>query len=196
MTTVRQFTLYVVRHGECQHNVEGWIASHNDSPLTERGRAQARSTGRLLRELEPSADGLDYFASSLHRACVTMELLREAAGLSVHGYRADHRLMEQHTGDHIGIRMSEIDEEADARYRADPWNFRRPGGESHGDVFIRVGRFLETLTRDAVIVTHAQPARMLRAHWLGLDPEATMAYAVPNAGILRLSPGSESYFGD
>ena len=191
-----QLDLYVVRHGECRHNVEDWIGSHNDSPLTERGRGQAQSNGRLLRELAPSLSALDFFASSLHRACATMELLREAAGLPVSDYRADHRLMEQHVGDHIGIARDAIDAETDARYRADPWNFHRPGGESHADVYARVGRFLESLKRDSVLVTHAQPTRMVRAHYLKLSPEQVMAFDAPNAGLMRLSAGSEAWFGD
>ena len=34
-------TLYVIRHGECEHNVAGRAAAQNDSPLTTRGREQA-----------------------------------------------------------------------------------------------------------------------------------------------------------
>jgi probable phosphoglycerate mutase len=196
MPDYRSLTLYVVRHGECEHNVEGRFASHDDSPLTPRGRDQARANGRLLRGLVPDLWSLDFHASSLHRACVTMELMRDAAGLPATGYRADHRLVEQHTGDHIWILRSEIDAESDARYRADPWTFVRPGGESHAMVYERIGRFLATLKRDAAIVTHAQPSRMLRAHYLGLTPGQAMAYEAPNAGLMRLSMGAETYFGD
>ena len=62
-------------------------------------------------------------------------------------------------------------------------------------VYARVGRFLATLTRDAVIVTHALPAEMIRAHALGLSPEQAMGYHMPNAGLLRLSMGTEALFG-
>src|SRR5689334_7186928 len=64
MSDFRSLTLYVIRHGECEHNVEGWAASHDDSPLTENGRQQARTNGRLLREVAGHVDELDYFASS------------------------------------------------------------------------------------------------------------------------------------
>ena len=43
--------LYVIRHGECEHNAAGWVAGHDDSPLTTQGREQARANGRLLREI-------------------------------------------------------------------------------------------------------------------------------------------------
>ncbi|MEI9993073.1 MAG: histidine phosphatase family protein [Rhizomicrobium sp.] len=196
MINVRALTLYVVRHGECEHNAEGRFASHDDSPLTANGRAQARANGRLLRALAGDPAALDFHASSLHRTCCTMELLREAAGLPATGYRADHRLMEMHAGDHIWTLRSALTPEDDRRFGADPWNYRRERGESQAMVHERVGRFLAGLTRDSVIVSHAVPVRMLRAHYLGLSPEDAVRYEHPNAGLLRLSHGAEAYFGE
>src|SRR5262245_59325377 len=43
---------YFVRHGESESNRDGWLAGHRDSPLTERGRAQASG-------MRPHIDGLD-----------------------------------------------------------------------------------------------------------------------------------------
>ena len=51
-------------------------------------------------------------------------------------------------------------------------------------------------TLDAVIVTHFGPARMIRAHYLGLSPEAVASWRPPHFGIMRLSQGTEAYFGD
>jgi bisphosphoglycerate-dependent phosphoglycerate mutase len=47
MPVLNDLTLYVLRHGECEHNVEGRFASHDDSPLTANGREQARE-GRVV----------------------------------------------------------------------------------------------------------------------------------------------------
>jgi broad specificity phosphatase PhoE len=196
VTNFRDLTLYIVRHGECEDNLARRIGSHNDSALTEKGRGQARDNGRLLREMIGDLSTLDFFSSSLHRACVTMELLRETAGLSPTGYRADHRLMEIHTGDHIGLTWTDIPEEDHVAFRADPWNAARPGGESRADVFARAGRFLSTLKRDAVLVTHGGTAAAIRAQCLDLSPEEALRYQAPNAGLLRLSRGTEAYFGE
>jgi probable phosphoglycerate mutase len=192
----RDLTLYVLRHGECEHNLEHRFGSQDDSPLTARGREQAQAKGRTLRELVPDLSTLDFFASSLHRTCVTMELLREAAGLPVTGYRADHRLMEFHAGDHIWQRWDDIPEEHHIRFREDEWNASRPGGESKADVHARTGLFLRGLRRDSVIVTHGITALTIRAHYLGLSPEEALRYQAPNAGVLRLSHGTEAYFGE
>ena len=40
--------IYFVRHGETVWNVENKICGMTDSPLTEKGRAQARQTGALV----------------------------------------------------------------------------------------------------------------------------------------------------
>jgi broad specificity phosphatase PhoE len=188
-------TLYVIRHGECVHNVEGWIAGQNDSPLTALGREQARANGRLLREIAGDLSQFDFFASSLHRTCVTMELAREAAGLAPTEYRADRRLMEIDFGDDTGKTHAEIDAGL-GRFGAQNWDYVRPNGESLAMVHARVVAFLGTLTRDAALVTHAGPLRLIRAHLLGLSHEAALAYHPPNAGIMRLSVGAETYFGE
>jgi broad specificity phosphatase PhoE len=196
MTRFHALTLYVIRHGECEHNVEGRIAAQNDSPLTPRGREQARANGQLLKELSGDLSRLDFFASSLHRTCSAMELLRETAGLAPTGYRAERRLMEIDLGDYTWFKWSDLPQAERARYRDDPWHHRYPGGESQADVHARVGQFLATLARDTVIVTHAMPSRMIRSHHLGLSPEETVRYEHPHAGILRLGAGAETWFGE
>ena len=195
MPDFRNFTLYVIRHGECEHNVEGWAASHDDSPLTQRGREMARANGRVLREVAPRLDNLDFFASSLHRTCSTMELLRDEIGMPATGYRADRRLMEGNLGDHTRMQGSALAMGHPEEYRADPWNYVRPNGESQAMVYERIGRFLGSLTRDSVIVTHALPVVMIRAHYLSLSPEQAMGYHMANAGLMRLSMGTEALFG-
>jgi probable phosphoglycerate mutase len=190
----RDFTLYIVRHGETEFNVAARASGHDDSPLTERGRAHARANGRTLREVAGDLGALDFFASPLHRTCCTMELLREAAGLPATGYRADRRLMEGDLGDHTGLPAQEMLRLA--RDSGDPWNYPRPGGESLAAIHARTGQFLETLKRDSVIVTHAGTVLVLRAHYLKLSPDGALGYHMPNAGLLRLSMGTEAMFGD
>jgi broad specificity phosphatase PhoE len=103
--------------------------------------------------------------------------------------------MEFHAGDHIWLKWEDIPEAHHIPFRADPWNAKRPGGESQADVYRRLGGFLRTLTRDAVIVTHGVAAVAIRAQYLGLSPEDALRYHHPNAGLLRLAAGTETYFG-
>jgi broad specificity phosphatase PhoE len=198
MGDFRALTLYVLRHGECEHTVLGVIAAQNDSPLTALGREQARENGVLLRVLGPKPSDLTYFASPLHRTASTMEIVRQAAGLPATGYVADRRLMELDAGENTWRRWADIHAELqqDPSWQHDRWNHRHPGGESLRMLYDRVGEFLRTLTRDSVIVAHAGTIRMIRAHMLDLSTEAAMEFMTSNAGILRLSAGSETFFGE
>src|SRR5215471_2563309 len=189
--TLNSLSLYVVRHGECEHNLVGRAAAQDDSPLTERGRAQARANGKLLRSTVDSFADLDFYASPLHRACVTMEIILETIGLPQNKYRADRRLMEGDLGDHTWLKAEEM--LGQPGFLADPWNYVRPDGESQAMVHARVGRFLESLTRDAVIVAHALSVSMIRAHYLNLSSEEMAGYHMPNAGIMCLSERRETY---
>lgn len=184
-------TLFVLRHGECEHNVEGRVAAQNDSALTARGREQARANGVLLAALAGELSRYDFVASPLHRACATMELAREAAGVPPTAYAADRRLMEIDMGDDTWKFPREI-----GHFGAQYWDHVRPRGESMAMVHERVGRFLEGLARDTVIVTHAGPLRMIRMHLLGLSRQAALDHHPPNAGIMRWSAGTEAYFGE
>jgi len=190
-------TLYVLRHGECEHNLESKIAGQHDSPLTSRGREQARANGQLLGRIAGDLCALDFIASPLHRACTTMELMREAADLPPFGYVCDRRLMEVDCGENTWLTWPEIEKRAerDPVWHSDRWRYAHPGGESLVDLEERTGAFLGTLERNAVIVTHAGVVRMIRKHVLGLSREQTLEYHPPNAGIMRLSGGSETSFG-
>lgn len=71
-------TLYLMRHGETlfnrQHRIQGWC----DSPLTERGRDQARAAGAELRRRGVRFDHA--FCSTAERASDTLELALEELG--------------------------------------------------------------------------------------------------------------------
>jgi broad specificity phosphatase PhoE len=194
MTSFRDLTLYAIRHGETEDNISQTITAQADSPLTARGRAQAQAKGPLLRGLVGDLSAVAFVASPLHRACTTMELMRVAAGLSALPYATDHRLQEMDFGD-----WTKLPEGDDRLVKGGPtaheqWNLVCPNGESEAMVHARVGRFLDSLKQDSVIVAHARVIAMLRSHVLGLSPEDTMAYEPSNAGVLRLAQGTEAFF--
>jgi probable phosphoglycerate mutase len=198
MPSLRNLTLYVIRHGECEHNALGVVAGQNDSPLTENGRGHARANGVLLKSLAGDLSQFDFFASSLHRTCATMELVREKAALPRTGYVADRRLMEIDCGDNTWRRWSDITADAQKNpiwHRA-RWDYQHPGGESFAMLSARCAAFLASLKRDSIIVTHAGPVRAIRGLYLGLTSDAVLSYETKHAGIMRLSAGAEAYFGD
>jgi broad specificity phosphatase PhoE len=106
--------------------------------------------------------------------------------------------MEIDCGENTWRRWSDItaDAEKSPVWHRARWDYQHPGGESFHDLSRRVGEFLQTLKRDSIIVTHAGPVRAIRGHCLGLTSDAVLRYETKHAGIMRLSAGTEAYFGD
>ena len=74
-------SIYFARHGETVWNVENKICGMTDSPLTEKGRQQARELGRKVKESGVHIDEILY--SPLSRAADTAKAVAEATGLPV-----------------------------------------------------------------------------------------------------------------
>ena len=88
--------LIVVRHGECQANLEHRLAgSKNDSPLTEKGIDQARETGQALLDSRIKPDRI--ISSPLSRALDTARVI--AKELNFDGeIQIDDRIIERDFG--------------------------------------------------------------------------------------------------
>jgi len=197
MPDFRALTLYVVRHGQTEDNLAGRWTGRNDSHLTELGRRNARRSGEILKSLAPNLTRFDFVSSPLHRACVTMELLLDGAGLHAHRYRTDRRLMENDCGDFSSLPEEEIrtiHREHHERLLADEWNWVPPGGQSQAMQHADVGRFLDTLRQDSVLVCHGLTIRLVRAHLLGLRPAEVIGRPFHDAGVLRYRAEVETLF--
>lgn len=64
-------TIYIVRHGQTEHNVLQLMQGHNDSPLTHLGEQQARSLAQEFKHIHFD----EVFSSDLLRAKRTAELI-------------------------------------------------------------------------------------------------------------------------
>jgi 2,3-bisphosphoglycerate-dependent phosphoglycerate mutase len=64
-------TIYLVRHGETEWNKEGIVMGQSDSPLTEKGIAQAEATAQELKDIHFDT----IFSSDLHRTHRTAEII-------------------------------------------------------------------------------------------------------------------------
>jgi probable phosphoglycerate mutase len=173
-----------MRHGETEDNLKSVITAQADSALTARGRDQASAKGILLKHRVADPQALLFVASPLHRACVTMELARAAAGLDPPLYTTDPRLMEMDFGAWTKWREGDDKFHPDGPTAHQDWHLCAPGGESQSMVYDRVGSFLRTLTRDTVIVCHARVVCMIQSHVWHLSPVETMRLKPPNAGML------------
>ncbi|WP_112663197.1 histidine phosphatase family protein [Microvirga flavescens] len=156
-------TIYFLRHGETDWNLEGRLQGQKDIPLNDFGRVQAEEAGRRLQALTAHPEDLDYVSSPMLRTRETMELMRGAIGLHPTAYRLDDRLVELTFGEWEGMTWKEVraaaPQGAHLRER-DKWGFAPPGGgESYAMLAERIGPVLEDITRETVIVAHGGVAR-------------------------------------
>lgn len=70
-------TVYFIRHGEAEANAQGVLAgTRNDTPLTDRGRAQAKDAAELVAKLPIEV----MIVSPLSRAQETAHIIADAIG--------------------------------------------------------------------------------------------------------------------
>jgi len=195
VSAVPRPTLFYIRHGETDWNVEGRLQGRRDVALNDHGRAQAVHCGEVLRRLfaEQSRDpaSFDYLSSPLWRARETMELVRQAMGLAAEGYEVDKALTEISFGKWEGFTIAQLrsrDPQGIAAREHDKWRFLPPGGESYEMLSARMRAWYEGLTRDAVVVAHGGTARGLMA-FLGIVNPAAAPLVDVTQGVVYVFEG-------
>ena len=148
-------TLVLVRHGETPANLDGVWHGSTDTPLTERGHAQADRVADYITTKHGGASAL--YSSDLQRARNTARPISAALGLDI---RFDADLREYDLGAWEGKSYRELHEQHGLwrQMREDP-HFAPHGGESPLQV---TERFTAALHRIAashagelvVVVTH------------------------------------------
>jgi probable phosphoglycerate mutase len=197
-------TLYFCRHGETQANVELRFQGRTiDTPLTDRGVAQARAIGQLLLRECPLPSRLAYVSSPLPRARKTMEIIRETAGLSADDFTIDGRLLEINLGLWDGLTAEQaqaIDPVVWQERLHNKGVVRVPGGgENYADVTERLASWIDDLNRDTFAVSHGAATRILRGMFQGmswrqmseLDEQQGVLFRVQGSHIERFDPPEE-----
>lgn len=180
--------LIIVRHGQSEGNRDRMFTGHGPSPLTERGRAEARATAKCI--ATKPIDAL--YSSDLPRALQTAEPIAELTGQTI---IQDVTLREKNFGDLTGMSFAELEAK-----HPDVWSglmarnpsFRPPGGESHVQCRERVGGFLKRLyethsTGRIVLVTHGVAINhllytLMRAP---IDTSPEVVFQIDNCSIQR-----------
>ena len=185
-------TILLLRHGETEWNLERRYQGRFDSPLTERGAAQARAIGRLLAGL-PEAIAAPIVASPQGRAQRTAEIIREELGYAG-AVRLDARLRELTLGSWDGLTYGEIEAVSPGIFDdgGPEWCFRAPDGESYDAFAARVGEWLDEQNDAApiIVVAHGLVGRVLRGLYAGLPRGVALTLPVPQDRIYRLSNGA------
>ncbi len=186
-------TILLVRHGETEWNRERRHQGRLDSPLTERGVAQAGAIGRLLARL-PEAASAPLVASPQGRARRTAQIIREELGGTA-TLRIDKRLREHSVGSWDGLTYDEIEARLPGVFDGEgshDWYFRAPDAENYPAFAGRVGQWLAEQDEAAplIVVAHGLVSRLLRGLYAGLPRAAALSLPVPQDRFFRLCAGT------
>jgi probable phosphoglycerate mutase len=186
--------IYLLRHGQTEHNVERRIQGRCDSPLTELGRQQARAMGAKLRSLLGGAEGFEILSSPLGRAVASAELVRAELGWE-RPLVTDARLEEVGCGSWERHRYASL-KERDPRLGEAPcflaaWAHYCSDGERLDDALARLSGWLDWARgRRLVVVSHGVAGGLLRALYGGLGREEMFAmHSVAQDRFIRLHEG-------
>jgi broad specificity phosphatase PhoE len=184
----------LARHGETVFNVEGRWQGQADSPLTERGLAQARQLGKALAQ-DPIAA---VYSSDLGRATNTALEVATLHGLQV---QSDARLREIDTGRWTGKGRAEIEAEYPGGLKAwstAPANTRMPEGETVEEALTRALAFFADrmpphLDQTVVVISHGAvgQAILVKAMGGGIE-DLWLKERVDNCQISRLEWTAEA----
>jgi probable phosphoglycerate mutase len=177
--------LWLVRHGETPWNAEGRFQGHYDINLSPAGLHQAYRIAERLAASRHPFDGL--YSSDLQRATLTARPIAQALHLTP---IYDPRIREIYAGELQGLLRSEMElryPEFHQAVQLDPWNARRPGGESMADLAARVQSFLDDLPDGRhVVVTHGGVIRSALKIILKLENGTWRKFQIQNTSITRL----------
>lgn len=176
--------LCMVRHGETEWNAARRVQGQLDVPLSEVGRAQARSVAQALPEGRFSA----LYSSDLERVRQTAAPAAQRLGLEP---RLDPRLRERHYGAFQSLTFAEAQASLPqdyARYVARDPEFDFGGGESLRDFSARAIGCLAAIAErhageEVLVFTHGGVLEMAYRRATGMDLSAPRDFQTPNCAL-------------
>ncbi len=184
-------SLLLLRHGQIAANAQGRWHGSTDSPLTWRGRRQARRTARHVRAHHPDICAI--YTSPLGRCLATAAQVAQPLGIEPEALPA---LSEYAIGEWEGLHFRELAETHDFVSRAtrDP-TFAPPGGESLDAVSERIVSAIRTIAErhhdptgraQVLIVGHGAALAVLLGSLLQGQPERWMDYRFDNCSLTEI----------
>lgn len=171
---------YYARHGQTVWNVENKICGATDSPLTEKGHAQAIELGEEILRQGLKIDEIIY--SPLSRAADTAKHVSEITGIPA---RVEPRLIEQCFGKWEGTPRN------GEEFKKDKANFvsSYEGGESMLKLCQRIYNVIDDIKKEPdktyLLVAHNGIARVIHSYFNDMTNEEYAAFGIKNCEIKR-----------
>uniref|UniRef100_A0A667FP91 6-phosphofructo-2-kinase/fructose-2,6-biphosphatase 3 n=1 Tax=Lynx canadensis TaxID=61383 RepID=A0A667FP91_LYNCA len=187
---VQPRTIYLCRHGESEHNLQGKIGG--DSGLSSRGRKFANALSKFVEE--QNLKDLKVWTSQLKSTIQTAEALR----LPYEQWKAlneiDAGVCEEMTYEEI---RDTYPEEYTLREQ-DKYYYRYPTGESYQDLVQRLEPVIMELERqeNVLVICHQAVLRCLLAYFLDKSAEEMPYLKCPLHTVLKLTPVAYGEHGD
>ena len=174
-------TIFIVRHGEAESNVEKYFSGWSPAPLTALGREQAEV---LHKRLQKEGIGRAFCSDTL-RAKETFKLLAIDCPVTY-----SKELRERDYGKLEGVIWGE-DECKYERFHIDPY-IKAPGGESALDVQKRSWAYFNSRIFSAkedkvLVVSHHGPIITFACKFLGMPLSNWRALRLGNCGLSVLT---------
>ncbi len=173
---------YFVRHGQTVWNVENKICGATDSPLTDLGHEQARTTGQRLKDrMDRGEIRIDEILTSpLSRAYDTAREISLMTGVPV---RIEPRLIEQDFGKWEGTPRDGLAFKETKKNFTD--NFA--GGESMMKVAQRIYNLLDDLKKEpdqiCLLVAHNGISRIVESYFHDMTNDEFASFGICNAEV-------------
>jgi broad specificity phosphatase PhoE len=190
--------LYLARHAETVFNRAGRMQGNDaHTPLTLKGVQQADAMGAALAAHFAGGVAPAIWASTAGRTLQTAAIVADHLGVDYHAIRSDRRLREIEVGAWEGRLYADIVAEVGAIFDPEHRLFHMPipGGESYGDIAIRLrGWLADAGDAPALVISHGMTARVLRGLLAGgRDHHGTAVAAdVPQGSVVRIESGAEA----
>ncbi|OGE32079.1 hypothetical protein A2631_03095 [Candidatus Daviesbacteria bacterium RIFCSPHIGHO2_01_FULL_44_29] len=192
-------TLYIVRHGQTDWNVQKLLQGQQDSALTELGITQAKELQETLREIH--FDGI--FSSDLLRTKKTAEIIVLERQLAV---QTTKLLRERNFGKFEGRPYAELDKEIAESFKdyeklsdEQKFKFKTADIESDEELFLRFNIWLREIAaafagKTILVVSHGGMIRSLLIH-LGYGTYSQIPHSgIANGGFVKIESDGVDYF--
>lgn len=193
--------LILLRHGQSQWNLENRFTGWKNVPLTEKGEAEAKNAGELIKKYNISIDKV--FSSVLERANRTAEIAIKQAELNNLFENnklimtCSKKLNERDYGDLVGLNKQETAE----KFGKDQVHIWRrsydtppPNGESLKDVVQRVSPYFKEKIKpfidkgeNILIAAHGNSLRAMMIELYMYKPEEISSIELPTGSPLCIN---------